>query len=69
MEICQWHISRDSKEQTEATAEGARGYVSERSETKDSSPPPQPTSQQTLNIGSYILNLTRSFLLNFKINK
>ena len=38
----QVHILRDSKERTEAAAEGARGYVSERSETKDRIPPSPP---------------------------
>ena len=33
----------DSKERTEAIAEGARGYVSERSETKDRIPPGVPS--------------------------
>ena len=36
------HILRDSKERTESLDEGARGYVSERSETKDQIPPSQP---------------------------
>jgi len=41
MEICQWHISRDSKERTEATAEGARGSAA--NEVRRKTEPPLPS--------------------------